>query len=178
MNKYKNTLIERYRLQTITTRIIDYELNKIESGDIIMATPAYKIPFLYHYGMYVGDNKVIHVQDNRIAMDSIEYFCKDRTKIKIKKILPMPHEIEHAELFEQRKQIMVQTAKNMEGDEWKYNILSDNCESFTNWLITGKMFSQQSIIFRNTLIMSSATSIGYYIGKKGYSIQRLCKFFR
>jgi hypothetical protein len=160
------SLLERWRLQTIRTKTIDYDESKLQPGDSILVTPAFGlIPGLYHYGVYVGNREVIHVQKQGIVKWDLEKFRENRTKVKIDQLLPLPHEIDNPRLMEKRRELITTTAESMVGEEWKFNALSENCESFTNWVTTGKMHSPQGTVFRNSMFLYGATVFGYVLGR-------------
>lgn len=161
-----NSILKRWKLQIPQKRKIPYEEEKLEPGDVVSATPAFGfIPFVYHYGVYVGDRKIVHVQKEGVVDCTVDYFMRNRTKAYIEKLEPLPHELDHPELLDQRRDLVVNTATSMVGEPWEFRAISENCESFSNWATTGKMHSNQGVAIRNTAILYGASVVGYFIGR-------------
>jgi len=161
-----NSLLTRWRLQISRKNTIPYDEDNLEPGDVVSVSPAFGIiPFMYHYGVYVGDKNIVHVQKDGIVKYDMDKFLSGRTKVYIEKLEPFPHELDNEELFDQRRRLIVDTADSMVGHDWEYKALSENCESFTNWVTTGKMHSQQGIVMRNTAFLYGASVIGYFLGR-------------
>ena len=162
----KNSVLERWRLQTPRKEVVPFEESKLEPGDTISATPAFGfIPYLYHYGIYVGNREVVHVQKEGIVKYDLDHFCNNRTKVFIEKPAKLPHEVDHPKLIEKRRELIVETAESMVGEKWEFHALSENCESFTNWVTTGKMHSQQGIVLRNSMFLYGVGVAGYILGR-------------
>jgi len=168
-----NALLDRWRSQILRQhRMIPYDPTKLRPGDSVLATPAYSIPYLYHYGVYVGDQSIVHVQKEGIVKCSLDEFCRDRTKVKIDPLAPLAHEVDRPGLMEKRRALIAETAKGMIGEPWSFNAFSENCESFTNWVTTGKMQSPQAIWFCNGVSLCTAALIGYAIGRGRFRFWR------
>jgi Lecithin retinol acyltransferase len=161
-----SSLLKRWRLQTASKKTIPYDESKLEPGDVVSATPAFGfIPWVYHYGVFVGDKRIVHVQKQGVVDCNVDEFMKNRTKAYIEKLEPLPHEIDDPELLNQRRSLVVKTAESMVGNDWEFRAISENCESFSNWVTTGKMHSQQGAAMRNTALLYGASVAGYFIGR-------------
>ncbi len=170
MERLKNHLVDQYSLlekwKLRSNKTIPYDESKLKPGDTVMVTPIMGgIPFLYHHGVYVGDRNVVHTQTEGIVRWDLEKFCENRTKVLIRPLIPLPHELNKPKLMDKRRELVVDTAESMVGHEWKFNAISENCESFTNWITTGRMYSQQGNVVRNTVCLTGAYLVGYIIGR-------------
>lgn len=164
----------RIRYQTVSKITIPYDEALLEPGDVVLATPAFGfIPWVYHYAVYVGDHSVVHVQKEGIVKYDLDKFLKKRTKVFIDKLVPLPHEVDNKELMDQRRDLIANTANSMIGTSWKFNAISENCESFTNWVTTGRMHSNQGIAMRNSIFLYGAAALGYAIGMRRARFWRL-----
>lgn len=137
-------------------------INKPQPGDVLSVNRGlYK-----HYGVYVGNNTVVHFSGGtghelsalraRIRKTSLDDFSKDR-EVQI--------ETKCAESFSRKETVM--RALNAVGSEkGKYALPWNNCEHFANWCRYGKKSSAQVEQFASNLAGLSAVALGaVLIGK-------------
>jgi hypothetical protein len=113
----------------------------LEAGDII-GDPRNKAGYDYeHYGVYIGDNKVIHyMTPNNSGKASDGEVCEttldghfDKDKIFVLKF-------DKEKVFSPEE--TVKNAKSLLGEK-KYDLISNNCEHFALWCKTGIRKSYQ-----------------------------------
>lgn len=106
----------------------------MEAGDIIFRSTV-KNPQFYHEGIFVGNNKVIHIMNRGmnvyVVKETLEKFASNKN-VKIKKIKT-----------KYSKQDMVKRAESMVGQKISYDIFLNNCENFTNMVANDKNVSLQ-----------------------------------
>ncbi len=131
-------------------------INKPQPGDVLSVNRGlYK-----HYGVYVGNNTVVHFSGGSghelsapkacIRKATLEEFSKDEE---------MQIETRCAESFSRKETVM--RALNAVGSEkGKYTLPWNNCEHFANWCRYGKKRSVQVEHFAANLAGISALAIG------------------
>jgi len=91
------------------------------------------IGFAHHTCIYVGNNMVVEV-------------IKDRNKIEKHMVGESYGEIVHnngCNTSKYSREEIVRRAEGEVGKEWNYNILSNNCQTFTQWCQTNERASYQ-----------------------------------
>ncbi|MDP4182425.1 MAG: lecithin retinol acyltransferase family protein [Bacillota bacterium] len=112
-----------------------------EVGDVIGDPRSYKGINYEHYGIYIGDNKVIHymtpnnsgkASDAEVAETTMDgHFDKDKMFVL---------KFDKEKVFNPEE--TVKRAKSMLGEK-KYNLVTDNCEHFALWCKIGVRKSYQ-----------------------------------
>ena len=103
----------------------------------------------YHYAMYIGNNKVIHRDKNSIFMYGHIYIT-DMDKVPGKmRIVPLITHIPHV-----HTEKAIETALELFHKDNTYNILTNNCEHFVNYLRYEKQVSNQIQRIKKCIIIS------------------------
>lgn len=135
-----------------------YNPNQPKVGDIIFAYKTYYSYLPYkHFGIYLGNNKVIHyhgesIETALIQEDSIETFLKNSIDNKLHILETISSEVENDFSVEET----IARAKSRLGEK-AYGLLMNNCEHFAMWCKYGTKKSTQ---VEN--VISLASKIGYY----------------
>ena len=115
----------------------------IKKGDHIAFRGAFGLPNLYHHGLYVGDNRVVHFSgaDNNLKLDaSVNIVSLDQFK-KLARLRGSP-----LYLVLHKKSLPVDERVNrcllLVGNK-NYNLFTNNCEHVISECVTGKRASQQ-----------------------------------
>ncbi|MCR4713049.1 MAG: lecithin retinol acyltransferase family protein [Treponemataceae bacterium] len=131
-------------------------INKPLPGDVLSVDRGlYK-----HYGVYVGNNTVVHfsggsehelsVRNACIRKTTLDDFCKDG-EVQI--------EANNAKSYSRKETVM--RALNAVGSEkGKYSLFWNNCEHFANWCRYGKKHSAQVEQFATNLAEVSLFVLG------------------
>jgi len=118
--------------------------DSFKKGDILRV----KYALFTHYGIYTGNNSVIHysglVGNGKIERISLVDFKDGRVAEKIKV----------ASRFSKNETVRRATLRLGED---KYNVVTNNCEHFVQWVCTGKHKSNQ---VRKVAMTLSAVAIG------------------
>ena len=88
----------------------------------------------FHYGIYVGDDEVIHFKDkSTIEQTNMDVFTEGG-------IAWVDKEVER--IFT-RKEVVKRAKENLGSDFGGYSLLRNNCEHFTTYCARGVKFSRQ-----------------------------------
>ncbi len=131
-------------------------INKPQPGDVLSVNRGlYK-----HYGVYVGNNTVVHFSGGRELELSARRACIRKTSLEdFSKDGEVQIETRCAESFSRKETVM--RALNAVGSEkGKYALPWNNCEHFANWCRYGKKRSVQVEHFAANLAGISALAIG------------------
>ena len=131
-------------------------INKPQPGDVLSVNRGlYK-----HYGVYVGNNTVVHFSGGRrhelsalracIRKTTFEEFSRDR-EVQI--------ETKCTESFS-RKETVMRALNAVGGEKGKYALPWNNCEHFANWCRYGKKSSAQVDQFVTRLAGISVAALG------------------
>lgn len=112
----------------------------MKKGDIIKCFRG----LYYHFGIYVGNNKVIHfsspygketdASEADVIETSLMQFCNGDVAV-----------VDHSMPACYTGEEVVRRAKSKLGSlKGKYNLLNNNCEHFANWCRCGESKSKQS----------------------------------
>ena len=137
-------------------------INKAQPGDVLSVNRVlYK-----HYGVYVGNNTVVHFSGGIGHELSARRACIRKTTLDdFSKNGEVQIETKCAESYSRRETVM--RALNAVGSEkGKYSLPWNNCEHFANWCRYGKKRSVQVERFATNIAGISAVVLGtVLIGK-------------
>lgn len=130
---------------------------KYTIGDIVI----FQRTFYKHYGLYIGDNKVIH-------RDNINLMNKFKSKVKINNIDEIHGILKNGNNIYNRERLPINKTLEMAyahlNESGKYDIFTNNCEHFVTMVCYGKKESKQ---INNLLkIIQFTTIIGIIIMKR------------
>lgn len=109
----------------------------------------------YHHGIYVGNNKVIaNLRKEGISVCSWDEFADGREV----SVRYHPNEPCYS------NEDIVKRAYSRLGEN-NYLVLTNNCEHFANWCVTGKEYSTQSRVVAGTAIAATAAKVLYDVNK-------------
>lgn len=110
-------------------------------GDHLYFAGAFHVPSLYHHGIYVGDDQVVHFYGT-----SKKYDCQVRL-IRVREFERLAaHEKQAVKvLHTQRRLSRTETQERALSQLGKsgYNLITNNCEHFANWCVQGVRYSPQ-----------------------------------
>lgn len=117
----------------------------MQRGDIITCIRSEYFPFTYrHYGIYVGNNKVVHFDssylggnDHKIRLTSLNTFSRDEN-IEVDNY-PMN------EIIFTRDEIVNRAYDALHHSFGSYDFINNNCEHFAMWIACNKKISRQSL---------------------------------
>jgi cell wall-associated NlpC family hydrolase len=101
----------------------------------------------YHYGMYIGNNKVIHRDKTHLFGHGGICITELDKMIGTLKILPL--QIPHVPTEQ-----AINTAMQLKDDDNTYNVLTNNCEHFVNYIRYNNRKSIQIRRVKNILLFS------------------------
>jgi len=108
----------------------------------------------YHYGMYIGNNKIIHRDKEHIFGKGCICITELDKMIGTMKILPL--QIPHVPTEQ-----AINTAMQLKDDDNTYNVLTNNCEHFVNYIRYNNRKSIQIRRIRNMLLLSVGVFCAY-----------------
>lgn len=115
----------------------------------------------YHYGVYVGDNKVVHFS-SPMGFEETDPQMADIFEVSLDDFAQngIPIVDESCSAYFTSK-IIVERARKMIGTQLgEYSLFGNNCEHFANWCKTGEMFSSQ-LEFAKTQLKGYSSIFGY-----------------
>ncbi len=116
-------------------------MDKLLPGSIIRAFRG----FYFHYGVYVGDNRVVHfcsTSEYELDADSADVIETSFSQFSKGDLVSV--DTQEKPLFEGDE--IVRRARMSIGTKLgTYNLLSNNCEHFANWCRCGKLVSHQKL---------------------------------
>ena len=92
----------------------------------------------YHYGMYIGDNKVIHRDKKHIFGKG--YICITELDKMIGTMKVLPLQIPHVPTEQAINNALIFHSKESKDS---YNVVTNNCEHFVNYVRYNKAISRQ-----------------------------------
>lgn len=139
---------------------------RLQAGDVIRESR-----IIYdHYGVYVGDLKVIHFTDGEVRETSLKNFCTmPSQRISIMGFKP-------SLIRGVNRKKCVERANKAVGMN-NYDLIQHNCEHFATWCRTNKAFSSQATTlgknekFRHTAALGSLTGFLTEQFAKEYGMQ-------
>lgn len=137
-------------------------INKPQPGDVLSVNRGlYK-----HYGVYVGNNTVVHFSGGSGHELSSRRACIRKTTLDdFSKDGEVQVETKCAESFS-RKETVMRALNAVGGEKGKYALPWNNCEHFANWCRYGQKCSVQVEQFAASLASISALVLGtVLIGK-------------
>lgn len=116
--------------------------------------------FLYsHHGVYIGDNQVIHYAGlangfkfDKVCQVSLEEFCNNQPTHILLHQNPLP------------SNEIIERAKSRLGEN-SYHLLTNNCEHFATWCVTGSASSAQVGNITSLCLEGYSPSLAQPIGK-------------
>jgi len=126
-------------------------------GDIVI----FQRTFYKHYGLYIGENKIIH-------RDNINLMNKFKSKVKINNIDDIPGKQKNGNYIYDRERLPIDKTLKMAyshlNETGKYDIFTNNCEHFVTMVCYGKKESKQ---IKNLInIIQFTTILGLLFIKK------------
>ncbi|XP_077306170.1 phospholipase A and acyltransferase 2-like isoform X2 [Lithobates pipiens] len=126
---------------------------KPEIGDLI-AFEGVLEPY-DHWGIYVGDGKVVHIQARKILDDIFKLDThiafRDRAKVEIGKLEEVAggrkyrvNNMNDWDMTPYEANIIFKRAISAVGKEFGYNVIGKNCEHFVNVVRYGEEYSKQT----------------------------------
>lgn len=111
-------------------------------GDQVYFAGAFHIPFLFHHGVYIGNNQVVHFwgtaskkSNAKVRVTSLAEFEKlAHAEGAVVRVLPVQHRLPREET-RQRALSRLGTGG--------YNFVTNNCEHFVTWCVQGVAYSPQ-----------------------------------
>lgn len=135
-----------YVRRNVIARVLDILFQK---G--LLAGAANRMQYYYHYGVYIGDDKVIHFSGESYSTAKISLIDF--------------HDFEHGNQFDflvtgyvsaeecvmvnyayERSEVCNRARSKLYGSFDGYDLLKNNCEHFANWCACGKKISRQSFV--------------------------------
>lgn len=117
----------------------------MQRGDIITCIRPEYYPATYrHYGIYVGNNEVIHFDspyrgnDHKIRLTSLNTFSRDKS-------IEIDNYAMNKVLFT-RFEIVNRAYNALHNSFGSYDLINNNCEHFATWIACNKKISRQSLI--------------------------------
>jgi tRNA G46 methylase TrmB len=121
-------------------------IDELKVGDIIY----FVRPIWYHYALYIGNNKVIHM-DNRSLFKKYNSIVAIQDIYKVKGIPYIKKD------YNRKRLVLKDTFKkafDKLGEKGTYNLVTNNCEHYITEICFGKRFSLQSQAFYTIIICS------------------------
>ena len=113
--------------------------NSFLPGSIIRAFRG----FYFHYGVYVGDNRVVHFcSTTRNELDAASADIVETSLSEFSKGDIVLEDTQEKPVFN-REEIVRRARKSIGTKLGTYNLLSNNCEHFANWCRCGRSVSTQ-----------------------------------
>lgn len=118
----------------------------------------------YHFGVYVGNNEVVHFTNYGPDNDFIDDFSMSKAKVQKTSLsifadkAPVSIDLGEKPLYSRAE--IAKRAVNCIGDLLgEYNVVTMNCEHFANWCRTNNYKCNQSF----TVLLQIATNIAAYL---------------
>lgn len=109
-----------------------------------------------HFGIYAGNNEVIHFSEKKIRKESLKKFIKDASWLNGNHVDVMTFSSEVTDQISLEESY--QRAKSCIGMVG-YDLLEANCEHFALWCRTGDSFSGQAFGSRSTLFNEASGAL-------------------
>lgn len=110
-----------------------------------------------HHGIYVGRQEVVHYsgfsrfldRDGRVEKVSLEAFCRQKK----------PHLVRYdaAETIFSPEEVVQRALSCLGAND--YDLLTNNCEHFANWCVTGRARSQQVTVAATTIALTVGSAV-------------------
>lgn len=113
--------------------------NKFIPGDILRVFRG----IYYHYGVYVGNGRVVHFcSTTRNELDSLSADIVETSLSRFANGDPVSVDTQIVPMFD-REEVVRRARRSIGTKLGTYNLLSNNCEHFANWCRCGRSMSTQ-----------------------------------